>query len=289
MSEEKEVVEGIQTDVDDMLGEMLGGKEEEEKVEDETSDDTDTDDEGSADEGEEGEEEGAKDKEEEKDEDEEADAEVGGEKEGESDEDEGAEEDAEGEDKDTLIASLRKSLADRDGGEEEEEVKEEGGGEEEEFSLLDGQDLEQVLDDPAKFETMMRSGYERYGNLLMKKFLTSIPQVVMHQVRQQSVIRSAVDAFYGENKDLQDYKKLVGATINEVVAENPDWKMDKVFNDAAVRTRKVLGLKKVAEGSKGKKKGNPSFAKPKGKSGKSGVKSKPSKLQTDIDSLLVEQ
>ena len=190
-------------------------------------------------------------------------------------------------DKDAVIAALRKQIA---GGDSEEE---EGGGEEEEqkpeeFSVLGEESLADVLDDPDKFNAVMGKALEGFGNLMMKKFLTSIPSVVMHQVKQQSVIRAAVTAFYDENKDLDGYRKLVGATINEVVAENPDWKMDKVFENAAEKTRKVLGLKKIAQKSKeGKKKKNPSFAKPKGKSGKREV-DKPSKLQKDIDNLLVE-
>jgi len=283
MAEEEE--KEIQTDVDDMLGDLIGDS----SAETDEGGSDDGEDEGTSGEGreeEDDEEEGDKDDESE-DEDKEEDSGTGEEEEEESGGDEGAEEsdgDEEEEDKDAVIAALRKQIAGEDSEEEGGEIEEEE--EPEEFSVLGNEDLATVLDDPDKFNAVMGKALEGFGNLMMKKFLTSIPSVVMHQVKQQSVIRSAVTAFYDENKDLDGYRKLVGATINEVVAENPDWKMDKVFETAADKTRKVLGLKKIAQSSKKKKK-NPSFAKPKGKSGKSEV-SKPSKLQKDIDNLLVE-
>lgn len=287
MGEEEERAKETQEGIDDMLGDMLEGgstessedegeSENEEDSNEETGDAEETGEEESEEEDSESSEKGEK---------EEAESSEAEESEEDSEGDDGAEEGEEEDERDTIIAKLREELADKKavemGGEEEEKQKEE---EEQAFSVLGEESLEGVLDNPDKFNQVIGTALDKYGTMITRKILTSLPRVVMEQVKQQGVIRTAVSAFYEENEDLKGYRKLVGATVNEVVAEKPEWKMDKVFTEAADRTRNVLGLKKVAQEKKGKK--NPSFAKPKGKSGKSEVKTPKTNLQKDIDILI---
>jgi hypothetical protein len=295
-AEKKAEEKGLQESIDAMLDDIPGSGDEDEDRDSDGTGDMDagaeeaTSEEDAADDEEEedaGEEESVGEEEESVGEEgDQEDAEEGAEEEEKQDEAEEDEEPAgepdDEEDKDALIASLREQLARRAGEEEEEEVPTE---EPEEFSILGDADLDDILDSPDAFNRVMGTAFENFGNVMMKKFLMSIPKVVMQQVRHQSVVQKAVNAFYEENDDLLPYRKLVGATVNEVVSENPDWKMDKVFEESAIRSRKALGLRKGAQKVVRKKK-KPSFAKPKGKSDKSGVKKKPSKLQTDIDNLI---
>lgn len=69
-----------------------------------------------------------------------------------------------------------------------------------------------------------------------------LPELVTNFVNRQSTVNDMVRDFYGANEDLVTFKSTVAAAANQVHAENSDWTIDQVFNEAAVRTRTSLGL-----------------------------------------------
>ena len=52
-----------------------------------------------------------------------------------------------------------------------------------------------------------------------------------------------MDQFYLDHKDLRPHKKMVGALVTEISAENPEMEVPEVLKLAAKRARTALGLK----------------------------------------------
>jgi len=153
----------------------------------------------------------------------------------------------------------------------------------EEFAILEEDvDFDDVMNDRETFITTMRNILGRYRQMLGQDLSRSIPNVVANQVQRVSALKGAVDSFYQVHEDLLPVRKTVGAVANQVVAEHPDWDLTQVFNEAAVRTRKVMRMKTP----KGSKVVKPSFAKSKGKGRERKPKPKVSKLQQEIDDVL---
>jgi hypothetical protein len=95
------------------------------------------------------------------------------------------------------------------------------------------------------------------------------------------------DEFYTENKDLKSFKKAVAAVYEELASENPDWKLDKIFEETEKETRKRLELQKKA----GTSTDAPTTSAPKGprfpktKSSRNRQKPNTSPLLEDIDKM----
>jgi hypothetical protein len=109
-------------------------------------------------------------------------------------------------------------------------------------------DLDMLSVDKDIMNTMLNGVVNNAVNRAVEKMLVNIPGVVSTQVKQQKRLTDAVDDFYGENEDLIPAKKVVAMNTNEVVAEHPDWTLEKVLEEAAVKTRKMLGKVKETTG-----------------------------------------
>lgn len=114
--------------------------------------------------------------------------------------------------------------------------------------------------------------YQDSVNLSQERVLMQIPKLVLNYGQRQSAIKEIVTEFYSNNQDLEGYKRTVAAAANEVHAENPDLPLPKIFEMAAEKTRKTLGLKKKAIKKdeetpvvEDKKKKKAPFAKPSGR------------------------
>jgi hypothetical protein len=154
----------------------------------------------------------------------------------------------------------------------------------EQFQILDDNvDFDDVTSDRASYEAAQRAMLSRYHNYIVQQFTATLPSIVASQVRQVRTLDKAVEAFYEDNDDLVSVRPTVGAIADQVVAENPDWSLDRVLGEAAVRTRKTLGFPDPTKATP-KKVVKPSFAKSKGSNRK--PKPKVSRLQQDIDDLL---
>ena len=77
----------------------------------------------------------------------------------------------------------------------------------------------------------------------VEKVLRSIPQLVVNYASRHATMAETVREFYGKNPDLAPVRRTVAAVANEVASEHPDWAVSLVFDEAATRSRKLLGLK----------------------------------------------
>lgn len=160
--------------------------------------------------------------------------------------------------------------------------------------VLSGVDIDEAVSDPAKFNKVFQDFGTQLINATVQQIFTAIPGLISSQVVQQNSINRTVNDFYRENDDLEHVKPVVSATSNQVHSEHPDWTVEKVLDEAATRTRTMLGLSKQAV-SQVKKKNPSEVKKVVRKSGlhtkKPGAKTKPSqtkttKLEKEINDLM---
>lgn len=157
----------------------------------------------------------------------------------------------------------------------------------EKIDFLGDASIDDVLDNKERFNELLNNVLVQATGAAQRKayerVLLSVPDLVLGHINRQSVITKMVSDFYEVNDDLIPVKKTVGAVANTVHAEHPDWQLEEVFKEAAVRTRTVLGLKKKV-GEKGTSAiGDPAFVKTGG--GKT-VKKSGTTLQDEINDLL---
>ena len=84
-----------------------------------------------------------------------------------------------------------------------------------------------------------RRGYERA--------IRETPALVEKLTEKTVSVREAVHDFLTENPDLVPVRKFVGLMTNELRAKNPDWPVEKLFNEAGKVVREKLKLSKVAK------------------------------------------
>jgi hypothetical protein len=82
-------------------------------------------------------------------------------------------------------------------------------------------------------------------------------------VQRHLYVNKKVEDFYEQNQDLNGVREFVGAVATQVQGENPEWDIDKVFEETAKQARERLGLKAVAA-KKGAPSRSPAFAGGKG-------------------------
>ena len=162
-----------------------------------------------------------------------------------------------------------------------------------EVDFLAGQSLDDILDDPKKFNALLmkvyKLGQEGAITKSTERVLTSIPKLVTQYVGKQATMTNLVNDFYKKNPDLAAVKKTVAAVANDVAAENPGFTVEQVFESVAKKTREVLGMKeRVTPQRKDAKKPDlkkPAFADQKGRkvAPNSGLKG----LEKEINDLLL--
>jgi hypothetical protein len=117
----------------------------------------------------------------------------------------------------------------------------------EEIDFLAGQSVDDLIDDPKKFNTLLNSIYLKAKSDAKedaaKAVLTALPGVVSSEVVNTTNTNAVVNEFYQQNEDLVAVKKTVMAVAAQVHAEKPEFGHVDVLKEAAIRTRKLLGLR----------------------------------------------
>ncbi len=157
--------------------------------------------------------------------------------------------------------------------------------------FLAGLDIDEVVSDPKLFNQVINKAIQHGASSTVEHVLKAIPKIVMSQINQQSAVTGAVSDFYTSNPDLVTIKQTVGIVANEVANENPGWEVGKILDEAATRTRTLVGLRKQAVGqpaptiAQPAQRRTPAFvSKPAAR--KATAKPKLSKLQSEINELI---
>ena len=155
------------------------------------------------------------------------------------------------------------------------------------YDFLKDLDMDDVASDPKILNKILHEVIAKVQLRTTEQVLRSIPQVVMSQVNQQTYFKRMADKFYEDNSDLVNVRQVVKACTQQVQQANPEWEIEKVLKEAAVKTRETLGLsapKVGASDSKIPSAEDAAFVKSKGGS-KSNLKRQRTSLQTEIDEL----
>jgi len=117
-------------------------------------------------------------------------------------------------------------------------------------NFLEGLDIDDVLQSPEDLNNLLNKVYTRALNdaktLAAEQIMSTLPRTIATHYAQQTAQTKLVENFYNENKDLAYVKKTVAAVANDIATNHPDYTLDQVFNEAATRTRKMLGLRKTS-------------------------------------------
>lgn len=152
-------------------------------------------------------------------------------------------------------------------------------------------DFDSVIESEDKFKSFLTDFAKKVQSSTHETILQTLPDTVSSYVNEQVTIKDQVNNFYRDNPDLENTKKYVSVTANEIASEHPDWDFSAVLDETAKKVRKSLGLKQDAKKSssdKGQKK-SPALAKgTKGQSLKKKPKQELSAMEQEIAELLEE-
>lgn len=110
--------------------------------------------------------------------------------------------------------------------------------------------MDDISADPDLFNQVMHKLEKRIIENTAKTTMLNIPNLVIHHIKQQKAVNTSVEQFYAENTDLAEVKSTVGHVANIVASEHPDWDINQVFKETAVKTRKLLKLPALSSSGK---------------------------------------
>lgn len=159
-----------------------------------------------------------------------------------------------------------------------------------EFNLTEDE-FEEIRNDPAAFVKFFRERENKLRRIIREEASTntvkSLPTIVMRQVQYAANLNKAVNEFWEKNQDLMPVRKTVGVVTQDVIAEHPDYTIDKVFDEAGKRVRQMLGMKGKVQTNQKKKVITPAFAKTKAGGDRGGKQQPENKTIADeIDSFI---
>lgn len=115
-------------------------------------------------------------------------------------------------------------------------------------NFLEGEDLDEVFSSAEKFNGLLNKVYNMALDAASQRSASSImrdlPSTITQYVTQHMELTKTVEKFYAENQDLQPVKRTLAGVANIVASEKPELKLEEVFEEAAKRTRTMLGLTK---------------------------------------------
>jgi len=152
--------------------------------------------------------------------------------------------------KDNIIAELRKKLGEKEDKEKEEEPSTSKEEEPPSFEVQDfiGEDgdLEDLIQDPEKLNTVFNNIYQRAvtdtRKVVTEGVLRAIPDIVRTSVDMIDKLKAMNTKFYNDNKDLEPFKKVVAAVFEEVATEHPGKDMMDILPMVADKSRERLEL-----------------------------------------------
>jgi len=214
-------------------------------------------------------------------------------------------------DSETIIANLRKQLAEQAAkppvtqqqqAATEAEIEDETQEVLTDFVFATEDNFEEILESPEAFNNAVNAGLKvvlEQANKInqqnaIQAIQTSIPGMIHTQVARERTTMDAVNSFYEAHPKLADFKPLVGGNVTTLQSENPELTLSEIMDKAAKRTYKQLELsdKAVDKSTSGKKVRKPAKNTGLRKKGKQGSKrksnfnkSKVSEFQAELDEL----
>ena len=150
--------------------------------------------------------------------------------------------------------------------------------------FLNGIDLEDALNDSDNFNKVLSNVASTTRQSIgqeVQKVLRSLPGIIQSVVVEQITLAEKSRDFYAGNRDLEQFKPVVTSVARELASKNPDWTVDKLYEELGNTVRKKLVLSQGAVDPV--RETSPGFT----RRGTTTRREKPSlsKLQSDIDAM----
>ena len=113
---------------------------------------------------------------------------------------------------------------------------------EEIFDFIKDVDMDDLSSDPKVLNKILNTVAENVEVQTTERVLRSIPQIIMSQIQQHNYSKKIADDFYTEHPDLSNVRQVVKVCAEQIRTDNPDWDTKKILSEAAVRSRKTLGI-----------------------------------------------
>lgn len=143
----------------------------------------------------------------------------------------------------TMEPAQKKSLTP-----EEQKVQKEKAAKQVLTFLKDDETFDEVMKSSVNFNALLTS----VVNTAVAKTVQLIPQISNQYIDTQMTTRLAVRDFYMDNPDLLPHKKYVGFVSNELFAKNPDWDLEKNFQETEKEVRTRLKVQRSAGTTQGR-------------------------------------
>jgi len=108
---------------------------------------------------------------------------------------------------------------------------------------------EEAFDEVLKNKDSFNAFMTAVVNVAVERSLRVVPSVVVPMINNEYTLRTSVNDFYKDNKDLKPHQKYVGFVANEVTAQNPDWGVVEVLQETEKLVRERLKMKKPVDGT----------------------------------------
>lgn len=115
------------------------------------------------------------------------------------------------------------------------------------FDPFEGEDVEQLVEDPAKLKATVTNAFQRFSEALRESMVKNLPSLVKSYATETIGVNERAREFYEAHEDLKPYKRYVMFKMNELSAAEPNKGLDELLGATADGVRKDLGLKEKAE------------------------------------------
>jgi uncharacterized membrane-anchored protein YjiN (DUF445 family) len=141
----------------------------------------------------------------------------------------------------------------------------------------------------AKVMGFLKLMEQRMVQSAVDQAMKATPEVVSKNLQHKETMESIKTKFYEQHEILTEFKPLVGQAAQLLADEHPDWTIQKILEEAANKSYKVLGVdpnkkKELSNsGSEAGKRKTPAFAKT---SGARQAPEKKSGFEKELDAML---
>ncbi len=106
---------------------------------------------------------------------------------------------------------------------------------------------DEVFDDVMKDVNNFNALLTSVVNTAVERSLRLMPQIATQLVDQQMTLKTVINDFYTDNKDLMPHRKYVGYVSNEIASQHPDWNLSQILQETEKEVRNRLTLARIAD------------------------------------------
>lgn len=156
-------------------------------------------------------------------------------------------------DPETVIQNLRRELAEREGALMEQPITMTA-----EQVIVTPEEISEAFKTEEGFGDFIHSVIDRTQQSILKK----LPEIIAAATNRQASTQGQIQAFYETHPQLKEFAGYVGGKTRDIAAQNPEWPIKRVLEEAATQSYAGLRIKKVAQDREDvrRKQSNPGFA-----------------------------